>query len=129
MRAYSEDLRKRIVAAVEEGLAKTEVAKRFKVGRRTVYRYLARAEQGDLRPRRAPGGQRKLDRAQMHALQAQLEQHSDDTLVEHAERFAEEQGVDLAFSTVHLYAQRLGISRKKRASMLESEMNEREKHG
>ena len=121
MRAYSEDLRRRIVGAAEAGLAKTEVAKRFKVGRKTVYRYLERAEQGDLTPRRVPGGQRKLNQVQIQALQKQLEQHSDATLVEHAERFAEEQGVELAFSTVHLYSQRLGISRKKRAFMLAKE--------
>ena len=123
MRAYSEDLRTRIVAAVkEEGLGKTEVARRFKVGRKTVYRYLARAEQGELAPRRAPGGQRKLSEAQMQALQEQLETHSDDTLVEHAERFANEQGIELAFSTVNLYCKRLGITRKKRAFTQKSEM-------
>ena len=130
MRAYSEDLRARIVAAVEEeGLAKTEVAKRFKVDRATVYRYVARAEQGTLAARTSPGRPRKLTLAQREALQAQLERHSDETLMEHAERFSKEQGVDLAFSTVHLYAQRLGISRKKRAFMLAKETKEREKHG
>lgn len=118
MRAYSEDLRARIVAAVEEGLDKTEVARRFKVGRKTVYRYVERAKQGELAPRKAPGGQRKLSAAQLQALQQQLEAHNDDTLIEHAERFAAEQGIELAFSTVNLYCKRLGITRKKRVSTL-----------
>ena len=118
MRAYSEDLRARVVAAVEEGLDKTEVARRFKVGRKTVYRYLERAKQGELAPRKSPGGQRKLNSEQLQALKQQLEAHSDETLIEHAERFAAEQGVELAFSTVNLYCKRLGITRKKRVSTL-----------
>lgn len=122
MRAYSEDLRSRVVAAVEEeGLAKAKVARRFKVDRATVYRYLARAGQGNLKAKTSPGRTRKLSPEQMQALQKQLETHSDNTLMEHAERFAEEHGVELAFSTVNLYCRRLGITRKKRASMLKSE--------
>lgn len=122
MRAYSGDLRERIVVAVvEEGLSKVEAAERFKVNRRTVYRYLARAEQGDLKARVSPGRTRKLNPEQVQALKQQLEAHSDETLMEHAARFAEEQGVNLAFSTVNLYCKRLGITRKKRASTLQNE--------
>ena len=122
MRAYSEDLRARVVAAVEEGLDKTEVSRRFKVGRKTVYRYLERAKQGEFAPRKAPGGRRKLTPEQVRALKQQLETHSDETLMEHAARFAKEQGVELAFSTVNLYCKRLGITRKKRVSTPKSEM-------
>lgn len=122
MRAYSEDLRSRVVAAVEEeGLSKVEAARRFKVDRATVYRYLARAGQGQLSAKTSPGRRRKLSVKQLQALKQQLEAHSDDTLVEHAARFAEEQGIELAFSTVNLYCQRLGISRKKRVSTPRSE--------
>lgn len=122
MRAYSEDLRTRVIAAVQEGgISKVEVARRFKIDRRTVYRYLERAEQGELKARISPGRKRKLTSVQVQALKRQLEAHSDETLMEHAARFAEEQGIELAFSTVNLYCQRLGISRKKRASTLRSE--------
>ncbi len=117
MRAYSEDLRTRIVIAVEEeGLAKVEVARRFKIDRATVYRYLARAGQGELKARTSPGRTRKLTPEQVQAFKRQLEAHSDETLIEHAERFAEEQSVNLAFSTVNLYCKRLGITRKKSVS-------------
>ena len=40
MRPYSTDLRERIVQAVKDDLAAPEVAKLFKVGVATVYRYL-----------------------------------------------------------------------------------------
>jgi len=48
MRAYSMDLRQRIVAAVDAGLPQSLAAERFGVSLRTVERYLAR--------RRATGG-------------------------------------------------------------------------
>src|SRR4051794_41890205 len=48
MRAYSMDLRQRIVAAVDAGLTQSQAAERFGVSLRTVERYLAR--------RRATGG-------------------------------------------------------------------------
>ena len=61
MRAYSEDLRSRVVAAVEEEeLTKAEVAKRFKIARATVYSHLGRAEQGELKVKTSPGRTRKL---------------------------------------------------------------------
>ncbi len=116
MWAYSVDLRQRIVEAVkEDGLAKAEVARRFRVSRRTVYRYLELAQQDHLAAKRPLGGQRKLKGEMLEALRKQLESYHDDTLAEHAERFEQEQGVKLAFSTINLYCQRLGITRKKDA--------------
>src|SRR4051794_41774589 len=48
VRAYSMDLRERIVAAVDEGMSQSQAAERFGVSLRSVERYLAR--------RRATGG-------------------------------------------------------------------------
>src|ERR671929_1667331 len=42
MRAYSMDLRERIVAAVDAGLTQAQAAERFGVSLRTVERYVAR---------------------------------------------------------------------------------------
>src|SRR5256885_9589183 len=42
VRAYSMDLRERIVAAVDEGMSQSRAAERFGVSLRTVERYLAR---------------------------------------------------------------------------------------
>ena len=46
MKAYSLDLRERIVAALEEGASVVSVAQRFSVGERTVRTYRARAKVG-----------------------------------------------------------------------------------
>ena len=52
MQAYSEDLRSRIVAAVDGGMPRSEAARVFGVGRATVKRYLAlRRATGALAPR------------------------------------------------------------------------------
>ena len=44
MRAYSMDLRERVVAAVDAGMTQSQAAARFGVSLRTVERYLARRQ-------------------------------------------------------------------------------------
>ena len=55
MKAYTIDLRERIVEFVKDVGAKTEAALRFKVSRKTVYRYLEAAAAGRLTPKRSWG--------------------------------------------------------------------------
>ncbi len=56
MKAYSEDLRRRIVAAVDGGMPRSEAARVFGVGRATVRRYLVlRRETAGLAPRPGRG--------------------------------------------------------------------------
>ena len=60
MRAYSEDLRERIVEAVDDGLRPVEVAERFKVSLASVKRYVKqKREQGHLRFEQPPGRPRR----------------------------------------------------------------------
>ena len=122
MPAYSLDLRKRVVKAYEEGQNKSEVARRFGVSRWSVDRYLKRAEAGDLAATPHPGKKAKLDGAQREVLKRQVEEHNDWTLEQHAEALAEATGVELRKSSVDNYFRKLGISRKKRASIRRSEM-------
>ena len=51
MKAYTVELRERIVRLVEKGGSKVGASAHFKVGRRTVYRYLAAAQSGSLAPK------------------------------------------------------------------------------
>jgi transposase len=55
MKAYSVDLRKRIVAFVTEGGTRAAACRRFKVSKWTVYRYLAADREGNLAPKRRLG--------------------------------------------------------------------------
>ena len=67
MRAYSVDLRTKIVQSViKMGVSKSETARRFGVNRSTVARYLKRLdESGSLAPKKAPGSRSKLDGSAM----------------------------------------------------------------
>jgi len=58
MKAHPVELRERVVRFVKNGGAKVEAAKRFDIGRQTVYRYLAAEREGRLAPR-PWGGSRK----------------------------------------------------------------------
>jgi transposase len=62
MRAYSEDLRQKIVDAIQRGMPKAQAARTFGVGISTIKRYAIKAEKGEsLMPGKAPGKQPKMD--------------------------------------------------------------------
>jgi transposase len=117
MRAYSVDLRERIVRAVADGVPQSVVARTFDVARATVQRYVGQHDAtGALAPRPTPGPAHKIGAAAAPALRAQVAAAPDATLAEHAARWAREQGVRLSASTVHRALARLAITRKKRRS-------------
>ncbi len=68
MKAYSVNLRKRIVDAVHSGMPKVEAANTFRVGISSIKRYVKVAEEGrSLTPKKAPGKKRKLDESVIEA--------------------------------------------------------------
>jgi transposase len=117
MRAYSQDLRERIVRAVEGGTSRAEAARRFSVSERTVRRYLTRqATTGTLAPaayRRGPAP--AIPPEQELALLAQLRAHPDDTLEEHCAHWEQAHGRTVSTSTMCRAQQRVGWTVKKRA--------------
>jgi transposase len=69
MRAYSLDLRKKIVEAVKRGVPKAEAARTFGVGISSVKRYVKMVEEScSLAPKKAPGKRKKLDERGMRLL-------------------------------------------------------------
>ena len=77
MNAYSEDLRKKIVEAVERGMPKIEAAKTFGVGISSVKRYVAVARAGrSLAPKKRPGSKSKLDETARRLLEADLQEQT-----------------------------------------------------
>ena len=93
-RAYSQDLRDRVIAAVEdEGLSRREAARRYRIGEATAVRWLQAVGQGRREPR-AQGGDRR-SRLPAHAawLLALIEVEPDLTLLAVAERLLAETGV------------------------------------
>jgi len=117
MASYSVDLRERIVKAhLEEGQSKSAVARRFGVSRWSVERYVKRAAVGNLARTPHPGRKPRLGRDECEVLRAQVQDHPDWSLEQHAAALTETTGVELKKSSVGNYLQRLGITYKKRAS-------------
>lgn len=117
MRAYSLDLRERIVRAVAGGMPQAVAATQFGVGRATVERYVRRQREGRLPPRRSPGRPARIGREAEPALRAQLAAAPDATLAEHCAQWAQDQGRVVSVTTMHRAIARLGWTRKKRSSM------------
>jgi transposase len=115
MRAYSEDLRQRIVrAVVEGGLSQPEVARRFAVGLRTVERYVRQwRTTGDLAARHSPGAPPAVGPRDYPALIAQLAADPDARLVDHCARWERERGTKVSVATMQRLTRRVGWTVKK----------------
>jgi transposase len=102
MRAYSMDLRERVVAAVDGGMSQEQAAATFGTSVNTVGRYLARRRTtGSLAPAVQRHGPRPEKKMRLHAwLPARLQQAADATLAEHAAALTAEQGVVVSLATM-----------------------------
>jgi transposase len=73
MKAYSTDLRTKIVQSVRRVVSKSETARRFGVNRSTLGRYLKRFNvEGSLIPKKALGSPPKLDESAMRLLEEDI---------------------------------------------------------
>ena len=114
MKAYSVDLRQKIVEAISTGTPKARVARTFGVGLSTVKRYAGRAERGEgLAPRKSPGNRRKVDRTAQKLLERDLKERPMATLPQRRELLARVAGVEVSDSTLSRTLRRMGFSRKK----------------
>jgi transposase len=101
MKPYSKDLRLRVLAAVDSGEPREEVAKTFSVSMPTIKRWLKRRrESGDVQPRAIPGRPARKGAMLRGWLPRHLEVNDDLTLEEHREAFEEEFGEAVSTSTV-----------------------------
>ena len=118
MRAYSLDLRQKVVAAVERGDSTIEeVASSFGVGQTFVKKMLRQhRETGDLSPRPHGGGQTaRLSGNHLKALRAEVARHPDKTAAALRDHLEERAGVMVSRPTVTRALSSLGLSRKKNA--------------
>ena len=114
MQAYSLDLRRRIVAALDAGKKPSEVATHFVVGVSTVKRYRQqRRETGRLDPRPSPGRPSTIRPEQRAVLWAQLVEHPTAILEEHCALWAATTGVWVSITTMSREIRRIGWTRKK----------------
>ena len=119
--ALSNDLRKRVLAAVDGGLSCRQAAERFGVSAASAIRWNdRRRREGDFRPK-ALGGDRRSGRIEAHGelILSLVDETPDITLGELRARLGE-QGMGVAISTIWRFFKRHGITRKKRQRMLPS---------
>ena len=102
MRAYSMDLRERIVAAVDAGLTQSQAAERFEVSLRSVERYLSRRRRsGSLAATEQRHGPEPRVRRALHAwLPDRLDAAADATLAEHVAAFVAAGGEPVSLSAM-----------------------------
>ena len=113
MKAYSEDLRKKILEAVDRGMPKSEAARAFGVSRSSVKRYAAARREGrPLAPRKHPGSKPKLDGRARKLLEADVEERPAATLKDRCRFLEELAGVSVSESTLSRFLRRMGFSPK-----------------
>jgi transposase len=124
MRAYSYDLRRRILRAVDQGMPRAEIGKTFAVSQSTIKRYLRlRHETGDVKPKAIPGRPSKKGAELQAGLLSQLETHPDATLVEHCQFWEATHDIPVSSTTMSRAIKRLNWTRKKK-TIRASEQNE-----
>ena len=115
MKAYSEDLRKKVVQAVHHrGVPKSQAARLFSISLSSVKRYVRLADQGEsLAPRKGGGRPPKADEATKKLLEEDIRKRPAATISERRrflENFADK---TLSEPTLRRLLKRMGFSRKK----------------
>jgi len=112
--AYSQDLRERVLAAVDGGLRVREVAPLFKVSIAYVYKALERrAATGEVAARRGGGSRPPKLAGHEAALLAHVRSHPDATLAELRRWLFETRGVSVSSGGLWKGLERLGWTLKK----------------
>ena len=114
-RALSQDLRDRVVAAIEGGMSCRAAAARFGVGVATAVRWRQMAREHGRAIAGKPGGDQRSSKTDIHAerIMAMLAENGDITLCEIQSGLAA-QGVHVGIGTLWRFFDRRGITRKKR---------------
>lgn len=117
MAAYlSQDLRMRVIRAIEGGLSRTAAAKRFGINPASAIRWMQAYLSTGRTHAKPCGGDRRSARmeAQADFLLDAIKETPDLTLAELQQRLVTERGEHFAISTLHACLRRHGITFKKR---------------
>jgi len=115
MDAYSEDLRRKIVQAVEQRrMTKSEAARAFSVSLSSVKRYTKAVREGrSLSPGKAPGKRPRLDEKARRLLEADVKERPFAKLADRREYLQKVAGVSASESTLSRALRKMGFGRKK----------------
>lgn len=114
-KAYSQDLRDRVIGAVEQdGLSRREAARRYRIGEATAVRWLQALRQGRRHPCAQGGDRRSRLPAHEAWLLALIKAEPDLTLAAVADRLLTEHGVKADAGMLSRFFTGRGISFKKK---------------
>src|SRR5918995_5826231 len=115
MKAYSEDLRQKVVQAVQQrGSSKSEAARLFGISLSSVKRYTRLADRGEpLTPRKGGGRPPKADDATRKLLEEDIRSRPSATIRERRRFLESFAGKSLSEPTLRRLMKRMGFSRKK----------------
>ena len=115
MKAYSVDLRERVLSALDRGMPRSEVVSTFHVSLATLKRWhAARRDTGDFTPQSPSGGfEPTILPAQHEELRTQVAAFPDATLAEHAARWNAAHATAISQWTIGRAIRGLGLTRKK----------------
>lgn len=116
MKAYSTDLRKRIIKAWQTGQSQARIADRYEVSLSTVKRVIRQyRREGHVEPKLCGAWARQLGTpAELAELEAQLAAHPDSTIQHHCELWAQTHHQRISYTTMWRAIQRVKWTRKKR---------------
>lgn len=130
--AYSKDLRKRIVAAVEKGeMTKTEIQIFFQISKTGLSYLLQHVEEtGSIEPKPYKGGRRsKFQEDDIEKIRRFLDNNPDATLEEILEHTGKDASIMSVFRTLKKMGYRLKKSHYSQANKKERMLNSKEKNG
>jgi transposase len=115
MKAYSQDLRQRVLRAIDQGKTQAEVAEAFAISTSTIKRYLkARRQSGHVLPKAIPGRPNVKGVALQNGLLEQLRAYPDATREQHCQLWEATHGLTVSTASITRARQALGWTRKKR---------------
>jgi transposase len=115
MKAYSQDLRQRVLRAIDQGKSQAEVAEVFTISTATIKRYLkARRESGHVLPKPIPGRPSIKGAALQAGLLEQLEANPDATREQHCQMWEARTGTKVSPASISRARMALGWTRKKK---------------
>ena len=115
MKAYSLDVRAKVLRAVDPGYPRAEIVKLLGVSLATIKRYLKqRRETGEVAPKPIPGRPPKKVAPLQAGLVAQLQAHDDVRLEDHCRLWEQTHGVRVSTATMSRAIKLVGWTRKKK---------------
>ena len=115
-RYFSDDLRIRVIRAIDGGLSRRAAAERYGVSVSSAIRWMSDFLAEGRSCAKPQGGDQRSGRIELHHafLMDAIEEAPDITLTELRERLIEKHGETFAVSTIHGFFRRHGVSYKKR---------------